>query len=166
MIVEQKLKDIQARAAEIETQMNSGEVSGDELTKLSKEYSRLNEILPLINEYFQTTQGIADAAEMEHDPELHAIAVAHDDAAIYQIVVDLGGIGHLGQEEVGIRRINLFADRQFEERLHKSCALLQQYLHCLIHLEGVFQHHHSLLLCQLVYVIRIFYLVIDGNYLL
>ena len=74
MIVEQKLKDIQTRAAEIETQMNSGSVSGDELTKLSKEYSRINEILPLINEYFQTKQGIADAAEMEHDPELHAIA--------------------------------------------------------------------------------------------
>ena len=74
MIVEQKLKDIQTRAAEIETQMNSGSVSGDELTKLSKEYSRLNEILPLINEYFQTKQGIVDATEMEHDPELHAIA--------------------------------------------------------------------------------------------
>jgi len=74
MIVEQKLKDIQTRAAEIETQMNSGSVSGDELTKLSKEYSRLNEILPLVNEYFHTKQGIADATEMEHDPELHAIA--------------------------------------------------------------------------------------------
>ena len=74
MIVEQKLKDILSRAAEIETQMNSGNVSGDELTKLSKEYSRLNEIVPLINEYFQTQQGITDATEMEHDPELHAIA--------------------------------------------------------------------------------------------
>ena len=74
MIVEQKLKDIQVRAAEIEAQMNSGTISGDELTRLSKEYSRLNEILPLINEYFQTQQGIADATEMEHDPELHAIA--------------------------------------------------------------------------------------------
>ena len=74
MIVEQKLKDIQARAAEIESQMNSGTLSGDELSKVSKEYSRLNEILPLINDYFQTKQGIADAQEMEHDPELHTIA--------------------------------------------------------------------------------------------
>ena len=74
MIVEQKLKDIQARAAEVEAQMNSGTIAGDELTKLSKEYSRLNEILPLIKEYFQTTKGIADAQEMENDPELHAIA--------------------------------------------------------------------------------------------
>ena len=74
MIVEQKLKDILSRASEIETQMNSGSVSGDELTRLSKEYSRLNEIIPLVKEYFQTVQGIADATEMQHDPELHAIA--------------------------------------------------------------------------------------------
>ena len=75
MIIEQKLKDIQTRASEIEAQMNSGNVSGDELTKLSKEYSRISEILPLINEYFQTTAGIADATEMQHDPELRSIAV-------------------------------------------------------------------------------------------
>lgn len=74
MIIEQKLKDIQARAADIEAQMNSGTASGDALTKLSKEYSRLSEILPLIKEYFEITQGIADATEMQHDPELHSIA--------------------------------------------------------------------------------------------
>ena len=51
MIVEQKLKDIQKHAADIELQMNSGNLSGDELAKLSKEYSRLSEMLPLINEY-------------------------------------------------------------------------------------------------------------------
>lgn len=75
MIIEQKLKDIQAHAAEIESQMNSGDVGGAELTRLSKEYSRLSEILPLINEYFQVTQGIADATEMQNDPELRSIAV-------------------------------------------------------------------------------------------
>ncbi len=74
MIIEQKLKDIQAHAAEIEAQMNSGDVSGAELTRLSKEYSRLSEILPLINEYFQVTRGIADATEMQNDPELRSIA--------------------------------------------------------------------------------------------
>ena len=74
MIVEQKLRDIQTRAAEIESQMNSGDVSGDELTRLSKEYSRLNEILPLIAEYFQTVTGINDAREMQGDPELREIA--------------------------------------------------------------------------------------------
>ncbi|MBD5391669.1 PCRF domain-containing protein, partial [bacterium] len=75
MIIEQKLKDIQTRAADISAQMNSGDVSGDDLTRLSKEYSRLAEILPLIDEYFQITCGIADATEMQHDPELHSIAV-------------------------------------------------------------------------------------------
>ena len=74
MIIEQKLRDIQTRAAEIENQMNSGNVSGEELTRLSKEYSRLSDILPLIAEYFQTMQGIADANEMLHDPELKSIA--------------------------------------------------------------------------------------------
>ena len=74
MIVEQKLRDIQARASDIESQMNSGAVSGDELTKLSKEYSKLSEILPLINQYFQIVTGIADAKEMLNDPELREIA--------------------------------------------------------------------------------------------
>ena len=38
-------------AADIANQMNSGTIGGDELTKLSKEYSRMAEILPLIDEY-------------------------------------------------------------------------------------------------------------------
>lgn len=74
MIIDDKLKDIQSRAAQIAEQMNTGNVSGAELTKLSKEYSRMAEILPLITEYFQTKQGIADANEMLHDAELKNIA--------------------------------------------------------------------------------------------
>ncbi|MDL2296099.1 peptide chain release factor 1 [Lachnospiraceae bacterium OttesenSCG-928-E19] len=72
--MDQKLKDLQARASEIEAQMNSGDVSGKELTKLSKEYSRLNEILPIISEYFAIQRGIADAEEMYSDPELKDLA--------------------------------------------------------------------------------------------
>ena len=75
MIIESKLRDIQARAADIEAQMNSGTISGDELSRLAREYSRLSEILPLITEYFQVTRGIADATEMQGDPELRAIAL-------------------------------------------------------------------------------------------
>lgn len=74
MIIDQKLKDIQSKAASIEAQMNSGDVSGDELTKLSKEYSRLSEMLPLINQYFQMVAGIQDAIEMQNDVELRDIA--------------------------------------------------------------------------------------------
>lgn len=74
MIIESKLRDIQRRAAEIAEQMNSGTVTGDELSKMAREYSRLNELLPLIDEYFQTVQGIADAKEMQNDAELRDIA--------------------------------------------------------------------------------------------
>lgn len=74
MIIESKLIDIQKRADEIAAKMNSGDVSGDELSKLSKEYSRLSELLPLIDEYFQTVAGIKDAQEMQNDPELRDVA--------------------------------------------------------------------------------------------
>ena len=74
MVIDDKLKDIQSRAAEISEQMNSGAVSGGELTKLSKEYSELNEILPLVNEYFAIKQGIDDANERLNDAELKTIA--------------------------------------------------------------------------------------------
>ncbi len=74
MVIDDKLKDIQLHAAEIAEQMNSGNVSGAELTKLSKEYSQLAEILPLIDEYFQVKRGIDDANEMLHDAELKTIA--------------------------------------------------------------------------------------------
>ena len=74
MIIEQKLLDIQNRAKDIETKMNSGVISGDELTKLSKEYSQLNEVLPLIDKYLQTQAGIRDAKEMLNDAELKSIA--------------------------------------------------------------------------------------------
>lgn len=74
MVIDDKLKDIQRRAADIAEQMNSGNVSGAELTKLSKEYSQLTEILPLIDEYFQVQQGIDDANEMLGDAELKSIA--------------------------------------------------------------------------------------------
>ena len=74
MVIDDKLKDIQLHAAEIAEQMNSGNVSGAELTKLSKEYSQLAEILPLIDEYFQVKRGIDDANEMLHDAELKTVA--------------------------------------------------------------------------------------------
>ena len=74
MMIDNKLKEIQNRATEVENQMNSGNVSGAQLSKLSKEYSRLSELLPIISEYFQIKQGISDAKSMENDPELKDIA--------------------------------------------------------------------------------------------
>ncbi|MBR1380740.1 MAG: peptide chain release factor 1 [Alphaproteobacteria bacterium] len=75
MIIEQKLHDILTRTADIESQMNGGNISGDELSRLSREYSRLGEIVPLINEYFTITRGIADATEMQNDADLREIAL-------------------------------------------------------------------------------------------
>ncbi|MCL1892164.1 MAG: peptide chain release factor 1 [Alphaproteobacteria bacterium] len=72
--MEQKLKDIQNRAAQIESQMNSGMISGAELSKLSKEYSQLSEILPIAAEYFQIQAGISDANAMIKEPELKSLA--------------------------------------------------------------------------------------------
>ena len=74
MILDQKLKDIQNRATDLERQMNSGDLSGAELAKVSKEYSNLSEILPIISEYFQIQTGIQDAQAMLGEPELKSMA--------------------------------------------------------------------------------------------
>ena len=74
MVIDEKLKDIQQRATDIGDKLNSGAVSGDELTRLAKEYSELSEILPLIDEYFAIKRGIDDANEMLHDSELKSVA--------------------------------------------------------------------------------------------
>lgn len=72
--MEEKLRGIQKRASEIETLMNSGSVSGADLAKISKEYSDLNAIMPIITEYFDVRAGISDAQEMLNEPELKQMA--------------------------------------------------------------------------------------------
>ena len=52
--------------------------------------------------------------------KLYATAVAHDDTFVHQIVINLLGIGHASQEEVGIRLENLLAYREFHKCLHDS----------------------------------------------
>ncbi len=74
MSFDQKLTNISDRFRDIENSLNSGDVSGAELVKLNKEYSRLNEIMPMVRAYFQTKQAIADATEMMNDPEMRAFA--------------------------------------------------------------------------------------------
>ncbi|MCL2748972.1 MAG: peptide chain release factor 1 [Alphaproteobacteria bacterium] len=135
-MIEQKLKDIKNRAAEIESLMNSGQVSGAELTKLSKEYSRLSEILPIVSEYFQIQSGIADANAMIREPELKIMAeeqlsefkkllpeveqklqialLPKDDADDHSVIVEIrAGVG--GEESA------LFAFDLFQQ--YKSYAL-------------------------------------------
>ena len=61
--------------------------------------------------------------------QLNAGTVAHDNAFVDEVIVNLYSIRHASQEEVGIRGENLLTNRQFTEGLHQSGALLQEYLH-------------------------------------
>jgi peptide chain release factor 1 len=74
-----KLNEIKKHAAEIEAQMNSGTATGAELSRLSKEYARVSEILPIVNEYFIVRGGIDDARAMLKEPELKDLAAAQLD---------------------------------------------------------------------------------------
>ena len=75
MEIDNKLIELQKRASFIESQMNSEDISSDELCKISKEYSRLSELLPIIKDYFDTKKAILEAKEMQSDPELKDLAV-------------------------------------------------------------------------------------------
>ncbi len=75
MEIDNKLIELQKRASFIESQMNSADISSDELCKISKEYSRLSELLPIIKDYFDTKKAILEAKEMQSDPELKDLAV-------------------------------------------------------------------------------------------
>lgn len=75
MEIDNKLIELQKRANFIESQMNSADLSSDELCKISKEYSRLSELLPIIKDYFDTKKAILEAKEMQSDPELKDLAV-------------------------------------------------------------------------------------------
>jgi hypothetical protein len=91
--------------------------------------------------------------------ELYASAVSDDDAQIYQIVVDTGSVTHLCQEEVGLCGIYLLADGEYGECLHHAGALLKQYLHPFLYVDGVLQGFKSLLLGECVDIIRVLYFV-------
>ena len=71
--------------------------------------------------------------------ELYAMAVTDNDALVHQIIVDLVGIGHLGEEEVGLGGIHFLADGQQSEGFNHACTLLQQQFHPFVDLEGVLQ---------------------------
>jgi len=92
--------------------------------------------------------------------ESDASAVAHYDSLSHEVVISGLRILHLSEEEVGISRIYLLADRQEREGIHELTALLKDKLHPLLHLKVAVETVKSLLLCQFVDVIRIFHLII------
>lgn len=74
MSLKQKLNDIKQHFDSISKSIMNPDLSSAEIVKLNKEYSRLNEIMPVVNEYFSTEQAIIDANEMLKDPEMKDFA--------------------------------------------------------------------------------------------
>ena len=64
--------------------------------------------------------------------KLHIVAIAHYDATVDEVSVDVGSIAHLGEEEIGIGRINLLADGQLAERHYHSLTLHNDSTHPLL----------------------------------
>ena len=89
--------------------------------------------------------------------KLHIVAIAHNDALVDQIVVDSCSICHLCEEEVGLCGVHLLADRQVGEGSHHFATFLQNGLHPVVYLIGIFQNLKCLLLGEEVDVVpRIF----------
>ena len=91
------------------------------------------------------------------------MSIAHDDAFAHQVIVNVYGIRHPHQEEVGIGRENLLHTMQGGKLAFQTIALLLQYFHPTLHLIMPVQHLHGLLLRQLVDVIGIFDFVEDAD---
>jgi peptide chain release factor 1 len=73
-MIDQKLKDLLQQEKEIADKMSSGNLTGDEITKLTQEYAKIGKITPIIQEYFDAKRAIADAEEMQSNQELKDIA--------------------------------------------------------------------------------------------
>ena len=73
-MIEKKLKDLLAQEKQIRDKMNSGSFSGEDFTKLTREYTKITKITPLAREFLDAKQAINDAEEMLVDPELKEIA--------------------------------------------------------------------------------------------
>lgn len=73
-MIEKKLYDLLEQEKEIAKQMSSGKLTGNEITKLTRDYAKIGKITPLIREYFVAKQAISDAEEMLTNPDLKEIA--------------------------------------------------------------------------------------------
>ena len=91
--------------------------------------------------------------------KLHIVAIAHNDALIDQIVIDGCSICHLCEEDVGLCGVHLLADRQVGEGCHHFATFLQNGLHPVVYLIGIFQNLECLLLGEEVDVVRVFHLI-------
>ncbi len=80
-----KVKPIKGRFDELAALMNSGQATGEEFVKLSKEYADLEPVMQTIDAYEQALQEQEDLQEMLSDPEMKAMA--EDD--LYRIKAEL-----------------------------------------------------------------------------
>ncbi|MHA1540534.1 MAG: peptide chain release factor 1 [Alphaproteobacteria bacterium] len=70
----ENFRKILVKRKELEGQLSSPDLSTDDLTKFSKEYSKLEESAKLITEYFKVKDELGQAEEMLKDPELKEMA--------------------------------------------------------------------------------------------
>ena len=73
-MIETKLNELLEQEQQIADRMNSGQATGDEFTKLTKEFSKIGKITPIIREFMDAKRAVQDAEEMMNDPELKEIA--------------------------------------------------------------------------------------------
>lgn len=70
----EKLSPIKSRFEELNALMSSGDLSGDDYAKLSKEYSDLEPVIKTMTAYEEAIQEEKDLEEMLSDPEMKAMA--------------------------------------------------------------------------------------------
>ena len=69
MVPLQKLEQIYQRYEFLEAQMSTG-ISGEEIAKLSKEYSQLKPVVEKIEEYKSLLEDLKEAEDMMADPDM------------------------------------------------------------------------------------------------
>lgn len=74
MSLQQKLKPVISRYEELSALMSQGGLSGDEFTKLSKEYGELTPVVEAANAYNKAINDKEDLKELISDPEMKEIA--------------------------------------------------------------------------------------------
>lgn len=70
-----KLKPVLARHEELSALMSAGNLSGEQFTKLSREYSELSPVVEAVKEYQKAITEQVDLKEMLNDPEMKEIAI-------------------------------------------------------------------------------------------
>ncbi len=73
MVPIEKLEQIKSRFQFLEAKMNDG-VSGDEIAKLSREYSELRPVVEQITEYMTLLEDMKEAQSMLQDPDMKDLA--------------------------------------------------------------------------------------------